>query len=90
MILEIVGFWFGFLGCFIFDFVYFQVWEERVERNVVGVGSMNQGYVLRRNLGKKKSTINKERLLPYMNSKATHGVYSAYLVVLSLETVVLQ
>lgn len=39
---------------------------------------------------RKKSIINKDRLLPYMNSKATHGVYSAYLVVLSLESVVLQ
>lgn len=33
--------------------------------------------------------MNKERLLPYMNSKATHGVYSAYLVVLSLESIIL-
>lgn len=54
MILEIVGFWFGFSGCFIFDFVYFWVWEERVEKIIVWVGSMNQGYVLRRNLGEKK------------------------------------
>lgn len=31
---------------------------------------------------------NKERLLPYMNSSCTHGVWSTYQVVLSLQSVV--
>ena len=56
-----------------------------MERNGVGV---EPGHELRRNLEKKKSITNKERLLAYMNSKATHGVNSAYLVVLSLESFV--
>lgn len=91
--MEIVVFlvWFCFVSWVVFClgfFGYFWVWEGRVKRN--GVGG-EPGHELRRNLRKKnKPIINKERLLPYMNSKATHVVYSAYLVVLSLESIVLQ
>lgn len=92
--MEIVGVLFGlvcFLGCFLFGcllgfFCYFWVWEGRVERNGVG----GEPGLEKKSRKRKKSIINKDRLLPYMNSKATHGVYSAYLVVLSLESVVLQ